>query len=89
MSGILVVKYASGRNVKQCFIVRGFGRMHFMKSNRNVYTVRNYLVLKIKLCNFLLLKMAKRKCKVTDEMTAIHPIQYVSGKVKMNGKQNA
>ena len=40
MSGILVAKYASGRNVKQCFIVRDFGIMHFMKSNRNVFTVR-------------------------------------------------
>jgi len=30
-------------------------------------------VLKIKLGNFLLLKMAKRKCKFTDEITAIHP----------------
>ena len=30
-------------------------------------------MLEIKLCNFFLLKMAKRKCKVTDEMTAIHP----------------
>jgi len=39
MSGILVAKYASGRNVKQCFIVRDFGIMHFMKSNRNVFTV--------------------------------------------------
>ena len=40
MFGILVTKYASGRNVKQCFIVRDFGIMHFMKSNRNVFTVR-------------------------------------------------
>jgi len=40
MSGILVAKYASGRNVKQCFIVRDFGIMPFMKSNRNVFTVR-------------------------------------------------
>jgi len=40
MSGILVTKYASGRNVKQCFIVRDLGIMHFMKSNRNVFTVR-------------------------------------------------
>jgi len=45
-----------------------------MKSNRNVNTCdENYLVLKINLCNFLLLKMAKRKCKFTDEMTVIHP----------------
>jgi len=40
MPGILVAKYASGRNVKQCFIVRDFGIMHFMKSNRNVFTIR-------------------------------------------------
>jgi len=30
--------------------------------------------------------MAKRKCKVTDEMTAIHPCFR---KVKMDWKQNA
>jgi len=48
--------------------------MCFMKSNRNVIICDEYyLELKIKLCNFLLLKMAKRKCKFTDEMTAIHP----------------
>ena len=40
MSGILVAKYASGRNVTQCFIVRDFGIMHFMKSNHNAFTVR-------------------------------------------------
>jgi len=40
MSGILVAKYASGRNVKKCFNVRDFGIMPFMKSNRNVFTVR-------------------------------------------------
>jgi len=46
--------------------------MHFMKSSRNVFTVR-ILVLKIKLCNFLLLKMAKQKCKFIDKMKANHP----------------
>jgi len=40
MSGISVAKYVSGRNVKQWFTVRDFGIMHFMKSNRNVFTVR-------------------------------------------------
>ena len=40
MSGILVANYASGRNVKKCFNVRDFGIMPFMKSNRNVFTVR-------------------------------------------------
>jgi len=40
MSGILVAKYASGRNVKQCFIVQNFGIMRFMKSNRSVFAVR-------------------------------------------------
>jgi len=40
MSGILVAKYGSGRNVKKCFNVRDFGIMPFMKSNRNVFTVR-------------------------------------------------
>jgi len=39
-SGILVAKYASGRNVKKCFDFRDFGIMPFMKSNRNVFTVR-------------------------------------------------
>jgi len=43
-----------------------------MKSSRNVFTVR-ILVLKIKLCNFLLLKMAKQKCKFIDKMKANHP----------------
>ena len=40
MSGILVAKYASGRNVKKCLNVRDFGIMPFMKSNHNVFTVR-------------------------------------------------
>jgi len=40
MSGILVAKYASGRNVKKYFNVWDFGIMHFMKSNRNDFTVR-------------------------------------------------
>ena len=40
MSGILLAKYASGRNVKKCFNVRDFGIMPFMKSNRDVFTVR-------------------------------------------------
>jgi len=40
MSWILVAKYASGRNVKKCFNVRDFGIIPFMKSNRNVFTVR-------------------------------------------------
>jgi len=39
MSGILVAKYASGRNVKKCFSVRDLGIMHLMKSNRNDFTV--------------------------------------------------
>ena len=72
MSGILVAKYASGRNVKKCLNVRDFGIMHFTKSNRNVFTIRIYLVLKIKLVIFTV-KMAKRKCKFTDKMKAKHP----------------
>jgi len=40
MSGILVAKYASGRSAKKFLNVRDFGIMHFMKSNRNVFTVR-------------------------------------------------
>jgi len=40
MSEILAAKYASGRNVKKCFNVRDSGIMPFMKSNRNVFTVR-------------------------------------------------
>jgi len=40
MSGILVAKYASGRNAKTCSNVRDFGIMHFMKSNCNVFTIR-------------------------------------------------
>jgi len=39
MSGILVAKYASGRNVKKCFYVRDFGIKHLMKSYRNDFTV--------------------------------------------------
>jgi len=30
-------------------------------------------VLKIKVCNFLLLKIAQQKCKFTEEMKAIYP----------------
>jgi len=40
MSGILVAKYASGKNVKKCLNVRDFGIMPFMKSDHNVFTVR-------------------------------------------------
>ena len=40
MSGILVAKYESGRNVKKCLNVRDFEIMPFMKYNHNVFTVR-------------------------------------------------
>jgi len=53
--------------------VRDFGINAFYEILPQCFHSKNYLVLKIKLCNFLLLKKAKRKCKVTDEMTAIHP----------------